>query len=277
MIDEPGPDGFEFPKIPRLHGSGAVVVTRERDFPAWVGNADRLRGLAQEVEYLLTDAYEQKFKTVPHNHEGLASAQKIATESAMRCRVWGVNNRFSREGDLDVILAEVDPYEVEGVILGNFQRGSELPETVIQIRLGPKSDTSELYVRGPDKRWVGGAFDNLANQISRNVPGWSILRSNWVPRTIGGAFGLSAQGLILAQARDPYLSVNWLIGTAFMVGGGVAVGDSLLKSIIGRMFPAFEIIQPGGASRPRRTLAFVFGLLSLILTSIGVLLGIMAL
>ncbi len=233
----------------------------------------------------LEDVYDGYVANLPVTNEGRARAQFAARNLEMRVAVEGSGGRLPRTGDLSAIFAEMDLREVERVVIFNSSADhGGMPS--IRVELG--IDREYLFVEEPsllvrvtgdDRQWVGGVFDVLATHIAADVPYWSAIRSRWVAVVLGAVLAAGLFGAAFATSSQADQQNKQLVtgGIALTVITGVMSGIIILRPMLRRLFPAFEIVEAGSPARGRKVLGVLVGLLSLGLGVAGVVLGVLAL
>jgi hypothetical protein len=130
-------------------------------------------------------------------------------------------------------------------------------------------------VSGRDRSWVAGTADLLSSELAKGVPKWAFIRHGLVAVALAVLLILGSGGLLVATVADD--PGSW-IGPLVVVGIFVALPCAGLTShLIRKLFPGFEILQPGASNSGRRTIAGIVTLAGLAFSVVGVVLGVLAL
>lgn len=244
---------------------------------AWIGTAEqliRVQGLLQDS---LARAYTDAVTAVKATDEWSRELEIKSIGSALRLevKVSGSQGRMIRTGELSAIVAEMDLAEIEDVEMNTGGYSDELPRLSLQLARKPKWSSRspvEFSVSGPDRHWVGGLNDALQTELRKGVPWWSVFRRTWA-------------AMVLAAV--PILGI--LIG--LVLGSGLSRGDALLVALFGigltpillmtigfplnaalkRLFPGFEVLEPGAVARGRQVLAATVTAVSFAVGVIGLI------
>jgi hypothetical protein len=236
------------PDFPRLAGGPSSKVKLQRDWKAraWAGTGARLVQLQNEVESALARAYAEATRDLPDTEEGREQARRLGGLLRVVVRATGHKGKLSRTGEVSAILAETDP-----------------------------SYTTKLMVSGTDRSWVGGTADLLTTEVAKGVPRWARVRAGLVSIFLGALLTWGGGGLLMATVADH--PKGWIAGVAmFGVIGGAVVGLPIWF-LVQRLFPGFEILEPGASNAGKRTIAGLVTIVSFLLGVAGVVLGVMAL
>lgn len=179
-------------------------------------------------------------------------AKELAAAMALRVAVFARGGIERRSGDLATIMAEVEPGDVDGVRIGNFQSLSKSSRgfPIIDVRLGqiPGAAPSEqggvrIRVNGDNRQWVGGGYDELSLELSRRVPGWSVVTTWWFAILVNLAIVWGIYGLVVAFAHLDARSVINLLSIPAIFS---LIGFTWVMPILVKVFPSFELTPPGG-------------------------------
>ncbi len=131
--------------------------------------------------------------------------------------------------------------------------GSYTNRRSIEVRFRRDEGVS-FEVAGPDRDWVRGAGASIETELGKGIPRWSWLRS--YKSGLPFFFILSAFAIALAPQAEGFYVENEFDGVT--VGGFAVlfcVGPGALLFWIGRrLFPGFEIYEPGSGPKSTRYL-----------------------
>ena len=252
---------FTTPAFPRAGNEASVKVTRELKLRAWVGRKDNLDRIVKEAEDALASKYDAVIASLDLELDSWDRKSRV--EDALRglqleVRIEGSGGRMVRTGSLDAVLAETDFSEVEAITMKNSGWSLYTSYPKFDLRIARETDPWRrpvlLEVSGPDKQWVGGLYDVLASQLRSKVPWWSVFRASWVPSSIGALVGLAVFWWLFASSSDEAQHDGGLVATyvVMCVAVGSVLGTMLIGDVLRRIFPSFELLEPGAEPRGRQ-------------------------
>lgn len=246
-------------EFPVVRKSPALTVERRREFYAWVGRADRIARIGRLVEGASRRAFEDS-RAELEAIENQYSRQSRVEEFQVTAEVFGAHS-MHREGDLEAVLAEMDPADIIGVSVSNHR-----PMAHAWVRLGRQyadGPAAVIKVSGADPQWVAGTFDQLVSEVSKGVPAWAGLRKRAV--AVGASlFAVVAfVGVLIAVQGVSFGSQGRPISPAGTVAYRVLLAAiaSLVASLAGAgvfalvrrwVLVPFEVLEPGKKSTARR-------------------------
>jgi len=238
------------------------------------------------LEQILEARYSSSVNELPPGETGDAK-RMIGEALRLHVSVAANRRRTRRIGALEAIFAEMDPSEIESIAMGNRPREySAFPRVMITFdssavydKKGSKPSPVSLAVAGDDRQWVGGAFDTLRSELRKATPRWAWMRSFGFAFAIGSLAALGIAGLVITLNQPVVLS-GWVwIPLTLTTGllGGAVLGAVVFSPLLERMFPAFEVLEPGSRGRSSRAIASIGTALSFFLSIAGIVLGVLAL
>lgn len=265
------------PAFPEL-GSSESRVRLQKDWSAraWTGKPDRLVQIQNEIQKALKVVYDEAVRDWPATPENAERAEALGNALRLSVRASGSDSRLTRSGELSAIFAETDLGDIETLSMRNSD-GARAHVSLDFRRMGKNgSVTVTLKVSGSDRAWVGGTAELLQTEIAKGVPGWSWLRHGFVSALLGILLGWGVAGLFLATVVSDPRGAAFGFGLVGLMGGGL-IGGMVIWALLQRLFPGFEIVEPGGSSTGRRVLGGIVTITGLALGIAGVVLGILAL
>lgn len=252
---------------------------RDWEAEAWVGTAERLIRIQGLIQDALARAYTDAVTALPamDKHSREREIDSLGRELGLTVKVVGSKGRLIRSGELSAIVAEMDPAEIEAVVMGVNVNGPSdaLPGLLLRFERNPVRSWNpplEFSVSGPDRHWVGGLNDSLQTELRRGVPWWSVLRRpsaaavlTLVP-ILGVVFGL-AFGSDLTGTEVLTLVVLGVILLPLLV----MILTVPLHAVLKRLFPGFEVLEPGAVARGRQVLAAAVTTVSFAVGVIGLI------
>ncbi len=265
------------PAFPQLGmGESRVRLKKEWSARAWTGKPDRLVQIQDEIQKALRTVYDETVRSLPLTPDGHERAVALGEALRLSVRAAGNENRLTRSGELAAIFAETDLGDIDTLSMSNRDGAKGHVSLVFRRQSKEGSTTVNLQVSGSDRSWVGGTAELLQTEIAKGVPGWAWLRHGFVSVLLGAMLGWGLAGLLLATvANDPRDSLFAAAVMGLLFGG--TFGGIIIWSLMQRLFPGFEILEPGSSSTGRRVLGGVVTILGLALGIAGVALGVLAL
>lgn len=223
-------------------------TVRRRNWLAWAGTTDELRSIGRIVERLFDSI------TVPEG--GGSPADSVFGVDKLTFETTVTHGDDAVWGGLDRALSELDRRTVTSV---SFRITTRIGEDRLRVELSWRDlyYPVRLVISSPDPGWAKQAFTSISEEIDKGRPRWAWVCSGWgrsivtTSSTITFATGVSL--LVAPFVHSPTFRLSIVIGIELVMLVLVGVSQRTYRWI----FPAVELIVPGGTSTGSRRFAFI--------------------
>ena len=220
-------------------------VSRSRRWQAWAGDLEDLMKLGRTLE----EAAHQLDPDWP----GISATVVEGTDHI--------------SGPIGDVVSSIDRRSASSV---SFAVASEMRHLYdfLSATVGKEGyqQGASVNVSSSNTAWARQTFARLSEEVEKGVPRWALLRTPWGRRLVGVAGGLAMfSALALALAGLTRVAVVYPASA----GAGLATAWLLTRRrTIDWLFPAFEILGPGGTSTGSRRLATLISLAASVVVGI---------
>jgi hypothetical protein len=260
----------------------AQVGTRERKWPCWSGQEDRLARIVTAIEDHLdnrkrvaeveieagadeafrlaadaNDEYEQR-RILSRKEDALDRVDEryritmIATEREMALTKSGPPEHVMAAMDRSA-LRKIELYAPEHRFSSSWR---------VEVTLS-HPEGCELKVSG-DPDWVNTVFGSMTDVIKRDVPWWAFLRS-WIGATAGTVVILLNYFLVWPVPAAAGDEKGALLALAFGISYAAGLG---IWWLLRRILPGFEVFGPGERGRGASALAVIGSIILAVVPSL---------